>query len=413
MSKIHVCIVSQQVLPNLIPVLSDENVSGFILFAGDSTQKKQGRRLKNILESKNIECIKSVNAKNSFDYGAILAVAQKLRQQLARDYADSTWVINITNGTKVMSLALHNAFYDATQVELIYVDTQNGAIRYMSEQQVPIPMKSVIDLPTYMAAQNFIMTENPAYNVDDIDYMQNRRFLIDKVYKPNFGRMWLLSTIFNRSGSEAIKKKCLIQPISNKIKSDAIPLMSKLEDAGLFVWDRDKNTLSFENEETAFFLAGGWLEEYAYWCAVDAGATDIGINVKGYWDKDVSNNANNKPTNEFDLLLCHQNQLMVIECKTMANINEGGKGQDIVNKIEALGSNLGGLFGKSMLLSTSKVSEDDDYSQHIASRLRSYKIDVMHSRDLHNLTDKIKQWMRSCESNIVVDTSVDLIPTSA
>lgn len=402
MSKIHVCIVSKEILANIIPVLADKNVSGFISFAGDNTQKKQGRRLTEILASKNIPLIKSVNAKNSFDYPAILAVAKKLRTQLTRDYGEHTWVINLTGGTKLMSFALHAAFADAKQAELIYLDSQNGALRYVNETDQAIPTTSVIDLTTYLKAQNFIVTSNPATDVDEVEYMAQRKHLINNVFIRNIGRSWLLSSVFNGPASAVENNENkLTQPIKNKIKPDAIPFIEQLETAGLFTWDRNKKTFTFTNIESAFFLAGGWLEEYAYWCAVDAGIKNIGLNVQGYWDTDVTGENTNNPTNEFDLVLCHHNKLLVIECKTLGNINDQGKGQDIVNKIEALGNKLGGLYGSSMLLSSSKVSQDDNYSQHVASRLKSYRIDVIQSNDLRNLTEKIRTWMQKSESKII------------
>ncbi|MEI8650387.1 DUF1887 family CARF protein [Paraglaciecola sp. Hal342] len=87
------------------------------------------------------------------------------------------------------------------------------------------------------------------------------------------------------------------------------------------------------------------MKKHAYWCALEAGIEYVGLNVYGEWDMQ----ATNKPaSNEFDLACCHNNQLLVVECKALA-FNDEVKGQDIVNKIEALKSKAGGVYGKSLL----------------------------------------------------------------
>jgi hypothetical protein len=71
-------------------------------------------------------------------------------------------------------------------------------------------------------------------------------------------------------------------------------------------------------------------------------------------------------------MVCHNNQLMVIECKDLA-FNDEGRGQEIVNKIEALKSKAGGVFSKSMLVASDKLSDDNLYTQPGRDHTLSYK----------------------------------------
>ena len=400
MPSIHLCLISNNILPNLIPALSDPDIKGVITFSGDGHQNKQRRRLVDMLEAKHISQLKSFNANNSFDFATLYTTALKLVSYLQAHYADHVWKINLTAGTKPMSLAVFQALQGCPQAQFIYQDTQHKMIRTMDESTLPQANASVIDLPSYLLAHNFIMDHNAAEHPDDIEYMQQRRSLINEIFIRNIGRIWLLTTVLNFPASTAadIKKNTsLTQPLpNNKIKKDAVPLLEKLETFGLFQWDRQHQTIHFTNKESATFLAGGWLEEYAYWSAVEAGIEHIGLNVTGKWDQKVTGGEEGNTTNEFDLVLCHHNQLLVVECKALA-FNKDTNGQDIVNKIEALGKNLGGLFGKSMLLASDKLTEDSKYTKHIVDRLTSYRIDLVQSSEMRQLSYQFKQWKLSCE----------------
>lgn len=395
MQSIHVCMISGNVLPNLIPALSDKNITGVITFSGDGKERTQVQLLKGLLEKKGIELLKSVRANSSFELPVLRKTAEELRDWLLKQAPDKRWIINLTAGTKLMMLALYDVFKNQPQAELVYQDTQSGMLRNIEEPERDSPNLSALDHLSYLAAQRFDVTKEGIGSADDEAHLAERRWIIDKLIMPNIYRIWMLTTLFNHTATQVDRSGKLKQSLNAKYKfsSQIEPVLTKMEEANLFTLDRQNRTITYADKEAAKFLGGGWLEEYVYWCARDAGIEHVGINVFGEWNmKDTER----PTTNEFDVVLCHHNQLMVIECKALA-FNDEAKGQDIVNKIEALGRKAGGLFGKSMLVASDKLEEDNKYTSHIVQRLKDYKIDMLHRKNLKNLTSTLVSWKQRCE----------------
>lgn len=412
MPSIHLCLISQQVLANLIPAFSDEDIEGVIAFLGDNKEKEQKITLEELLATKNIKIINEFSAEDSFDYEKIAAVAETVKSFLIKNFPNHQWKINVTGGTKPMSFAVSSVFRGAKQAYLIYQDSQHQLIRSIDSKIPNQENKSVLNEESYLAAHNFCVQKDAAQDPDELEYMQNRKHILDNVYVRNLHQIWRLTSTLNIPASNVIdnKKQSPLKqefPPQTKSKSNVKVddpcterLLRKLEREGLYSWDANKKTITFTNREAATFLAGGWLEEYAYWCAVEAGIEHIGLNVEGEWN--ISTKDSEKGSkNEFDLVLCHRNQLLVVECKSGA-LGNLEKGQDIVNKLDALSKRIGGLYGQSMLLMKENL-QNEKHQKHlkeaIKTRLSDYKIQLVDGENLKFLTEKFKTWKTQCEQN--------------
>ena len=402
-ATLHICLISAQILPNLIPVLSDENVSGVISFSGDGREQKQRSTFETILNKNNIEIIKKVRSKSSYEIDVITTAAETLKAWLQKNEEDKIWKINLTGGTKPMSIAMHNVFKDEDKAELIYQDSQSKRILNLYTPEKTEDNKSVLDLPTYLSAQKFRIQSSSLGDQDYIDHIADRRWVIEKVFMRNAQNIGNILKVLNATGSsveenqEATLKQSFYKDKLNR--GNERPLQA-LEDANFFTLNRDKGEIIFTDYEAARFLSGGWLEEYAYWCAVDAGIEHIALNVEGYWE---DNDTDEPAYNEFDVVLCHHNQLRVIECKASA-FHDKGKGQEIVNKIETLGGKAGGLFGSSLLLATARIDTEKN-SKHIARRLKTYRTELIEHSDLPNLTGKLIEWKNRCLPKSLKETT--------
>lgn len=406
MQTLHICLISAQILPNLIPALQDKNIVGVVTFSGDGTTNIQRQTLEKLLNNNGIEVIKKLKASKSFDLPVLKEKAQELRNWLEKQATDKRWCINITGGTKPMAIAMMTVFQNCPQAEIIYQDTQSKTLLNIEDETKNQVNKSVIDIPTYLATQGFWVTSTATDHQDDIDHLQDRRYLLDKIFKPNINRAWLLTKVLNYPASEASdEKKSLSQSYYayNDPKPDAIPYLEMLEQEGLFTWDRANRTFTFSSRDAAKYLGGGWLEEYTYWAAVDAGIEHIGLSVIGEW-KTQNRTVDNVSFNEFDVVLCHNNQLLLIECKA-SSFNKEQKGQDIVNKIEALGKLAGGYYGKSMLVASNDIKEHDEHTYHVFQRLADYKIELADRSALRNLKQKLIDWKVSCEPKKALETN--------
>ena len=120
----------------------------------------------------------------------------------------------------------------------------------------------------------------------------------------------------------------------------------------MLAWEPGSEYFRFTDLAAAQFVRGGWLEDYAYHAVHDAGVHDARLGVEGTWDHQEA------MANEFDVLACHMNQLLHIECKTLRYRDENDNA--IAYKLDSLGDDVRGLFGHTWLLSAREPTETAD-----------------------------------------------------
>jgi hypothetical protein len=154
---------------------------------------------------------------------------------------------------------------------------------------------------------------------------------------------------------------------------------AELTKAGLMSWEPGDREFAFSTAEGARFIRGGWLEEYAWHIVRDARAFDARLGVEGVW-LDTK-----KTTNEFDVLACHINQLLLIECKTLQYRAENEN--EIAYKLDSLSQDVRGLFGDTWLLSARQPSDV------LTERARQARIRLIGPGDLAHLRESVLAWL--------------------
>jgi hypothetical protein len=157
--------------------------------------------------------------------------------------------------------------------------------------------------------------------------------------------------------------------------------LRKLAETHVFTWDGSK-TITFTDAESARYVGGIWLEEYVYHIARDAQPDDVRNSVEITWD-------NSKNTrNELDVLLTHNNRMLVIECKTLRLGRDFQKDTDILYKIDSLGDDLKGLFGETWLVSAREPTAG------MLDRAKDRRIRILGPSHLKSLRQEIRHWMQ-------------------
>jgi len=171
-----------------------------------------------------------------------------------------------------------------------------------------------------------------------------------------------------------------------QIVGDASPseLIHQLVSANLCTID-DKH-ITFTSENAARYLGGAWFEEYAYVTAIELGIEHVAMSVEGHWLG--KNNIDSSVSNELDLVLIHNNQMLIIECKTI-NWQKNKKGQDTVLKLESLIRNLGGSHAQGILLSLF------EFESHSHDRIKNIKgLSLLDKDAIYGLENQLKQWQK-------------------
>lgn len=376
MQHVHINLVSNQLLPNLIPALGDNACTHVILVLGDHTLKARAEALADMYRDRDIE-VTLFEGRSSHDVAALKQQAREVIDRLSTEFAGMRWILNATGGTKPMSLTFTNAFnqynimakahaepgQDPNWALIIYTDSQNKAIPILNDedglQLPPLPYQSVLSLDQLLEANGFMMTDAiDATNDDAVVAREALSRFLAKHYSKEKNPQMLGQLHFHASEAAKDYPNTATQILSHAPFNTWAKLYQRLADEGLIEWSEGEQEITFTSYEACRYLAGMWLEELTYLLAKGAGFEEVMMNVEGVWgDRHdranflTENTASKGKNNEFDVLVRHNNQLLTIECKAVNWQSKFANSQDVTQKLDNLSRKLGGVYGQSLLVS--------------------------------------------------------------
>jgi len=394
-TDIHVCLVSDQLLPNLIPILMDRPVKVYLVSSVAMTAREKDKDLQRLLRKRDIE-VENRRQAPSAGIEDIRKFAKKLCGQILAKNRGASVVLNATGGTKLLSMGFVEAFrkeLEGYALRIIYTDTEHQVI----ESLVPMNraaerMRGVLDVPTYLAAQGMRLEDSACEDASWRDFVERRKPLTEYLVSDcqQLSELFgvLDGLVHGANGSHSVSlpggntlgnaKRCLRSQPGGEWRR----AFGKMVNFGLIRWNGDKE-VEFLSEHAARYLSGTWLEEYAWHVAREVGLEDVRSSARCRWERYSGSDA---PQNEFDLLAVHNNRLLLAECKT--GKFAGGDQQNIASKLESLGRNAGGLFGSSLMLSAR------DVPQNMRARLKSLGIGFLEGENLRELPKALSAFVK-------------------
>ena len=382
---IHVCLISAQAAPNLLPILDSEFKPKKVIFLVSKTMKQRAEYLAKTFEKLNVK-VKLKNISDEFNFGLMEEEIFKL----VEEYENESIALNVTGGTKLMSIAAENAF-SALGKPIFYIDTDSNHILFISknEEQKWLPnleMKAKNKIDIYLSAygSTVLSTQNP---IEREKYLPAIEPFIKNYdnYTQVIPLLNLHATLSQSNGYKSEYTK------DNKKIGKLDELLLGLDYQGLLNYDGQ--TIDFKNREIKTFLNGGWLEDYTYFQLKEiANIEDIACgadvaNHKFKLGKNEYSSENKGNKNEFDIVFMAKNKLHIIECKTQLMDKNGGiKADDILYKLETL-KDYGGLMTKKCLVSYFEVPEQ------VKNRANFLNIEIIQGKDLQRLKSKIQEWI--------------------
>ncbi len=383
MSEVHVCLVSDQLLANLIPALVRQPRKAHLMVSTEKVEK--GQRLAQLLTATGVE-VTWYDQVPDADFTRIFEYARRVSASIKAEHSTELILVNVTGGNKLMAFGFLVAFRSAG-AEIIYLDTAHNRLEIIGESNSLEPVPNVLDVKTYLAAQGFHYESAESEDAGWKDRCLQRREVTEFLGR-HAGQLLLLFRGLNQiiwrwsqnavSDSSDPTHAFRYRPLGRL--SEAIKLLSEYE---LLQWDGDRR-IQVDMEKHGDYLSGRWLEEYAWLCARDCGFADVQSGVRGYW----RSGKHGPVSNEFDVLAIHDNRMLLIECKT-ARLDGRGRaivGQDLVTKIESLGRNASGLFGTTLLVAARDVEPS------VAARCQAWNIALRAADDLAHLRDDLQTW---------------------
>jgi len=391
-TRIHVVLVSDQVLANLIPALMDRPDRVVAVCTHEMASRGLDRRLQTQLKR---EAIAAEVKSGAPDVGIrqIQEFALQLAAELDNDHPGAEIVLNATGGTKLMSLGFVEVFRGLASA-ILYTDTAHRRIELLPNSQGevtdPLPMTDVLDVPGYLAAQGFRYQSAVS---DDIGWRERSagrksasKYLGRSLANPHIQEfVGVINALADQAlervpGTDEERLAEPRQPLRNSPWGDWAKALAELARAGLVDWRDGEDQVTFVDAEAALFLRGGWLEEYAWHIVKDGHVHDVRMGVRGVWEN------TQEASNEFDVLACHLNQLLFIECKTLRY--RDGNDNEIAYKVDSLGRDARGLFGETWLLSAREPTEV------LVERAGQGRIRIIGPMDLPRLREIVRGWMR-------------------
>ena len=347
MYSIHICLVSEQSIPNLLPVFSSQCRVDKVIYICSGYFKANGKveALSQIIKSQKVD-VQVYDLKDAYSKPEVEALVEQIIDE--NNGEETSISLNVTGGTKLMSLAAYEVCYSLGK-PIYYVD--KNILRWLYNAPAP-------DLDTEQLDGK--LTINQILNSYSVDVIQKNRkkvsdrsqFLINKLINNHQNNPTLIKTL-NYHAMLAKKTPDLSSTINDKEWGNPMfrGLLEHLEHDGLL--ERlSKNRIRFNSEESRFFLNGGWLEDYVFFVLQQIQTSnpelinDVARSVEIQF-KDKMTKQSTK--NELDVVFVKDNQLFIIECKTKIipknpSNKQDGETQAMIYKLGSLLKSLGGII---------------------------------------------------------------------
>ncbi len=373
--SIHVILVSQEPLANAIPVFFYKPKAVVAVCTDMVVKKELDKKLIASFGRHNINVKNEVNAPDAI-LSDVRAWASELLIRLKRDYPGEDIVLNLTGGNKIMSLGFWEAFREE-KCRIIYTDTTHNRIEMLKEGIAPpvppTPLENVLNVPTYLSIQGFEFISSSSDHEEWRKNTLSRKDLTQYLAQ----QASTLGSLFSSFNFMAHKEILTFRQIPH---GNWVPALLKLVTHNLIRWEIRQKEFEFVDDSARYFLNGGWLEEYAYLQA-DGKFFDVKSNVK-------VQSQTNHVENEFDLVVCHQNKLAIVECKTgnlEGKYSENNNATDIAYKAETLRQAVGGRLAQTIIVTAQTPSEG------LIERARNLSIKLLGPNELQKLQSYLKQ----------------------
>lgn len=309
-----VSVLSQQAAPNYLVIRELFQKGDSLLFISSRTMFPKLKVIESSLADLEITVDSVVFSDDDAEEKWNL-MSREIETKLTKD---RKYLVNLTGGTKFMSLAIQKVFekYDS---QFYYLPLpKNYLLRPMQNDDEKTPLKYRLKVKEYMELYGLSLTrytdrlsQTKSFTDGFFDFFVNHlgkdAEIIEKLRKYR-DRNMKISEIENE-GSDQFPQ---IQGLSEFIKKINFPL-------------RESGLLSkYESR----YLTGGWFEEYTFSFIKERLQPD---NIF----LDVTFKTENGQGNELDVVFTLNNKLYVIECKT-GGVNRAGEAAPIIYKAAAL-----------------------------------------------------------------------------
>lgn len=362
MKTILISLVSDHTIPNILAVhhfKPDE-----LLFISTKKMEKKNK-VEAILMTLDRFGLKYQNNPLIVREDSILDCHKKIGNWID-EKEDAEFVVNLTGGTKIMSIATYEFFKDYSS-KMIYIPIpKNEFIVPFPKKRPGEPVKLDLRLNVieYLTAYGLTVVNEShldSYREDAIKRKELSNWIANNYDKLKNLLMWLCGIL----RTHRKKKQFIFKDKFFGSSSEEEQLLSRLNFA------YNKGTVSKEIDKSEInYLTGGWLEEFCFVNVLELVGRGIDDAVIGL---QLMNSQGGN--NEFDIMFTRDNALYFIECKSLDQ-NEDKK-TDALYKVGALQKEFG-LRIESFFVTTSPyILKNEKIKQSIRARAEQFKTTII------------------------------------
>ncbi len=351
-NKLIVILVSEQTVPNVQFLKwyfrnNLQTVDLLFVSTNKMEQKQKSEYILNALDylSRYINESKVV----CVDENSIEDLREKV-SKLFSGWEHSSFEVNITGGTKLMSLAAYEFFKEMENCEIFY-QPLNQNLQRLFPAYADFSVSQLLTLEEYMKAHGISLRYD---NKCLMDYDFNSG-VYEKVIKQNRDLIKPVIALQNNSYFRNIFKR------KDSVNLNQVPDEKYVTPEGKHI-DKDEvidaiKAFGFDVEKLSRdelrYITGGWFEEFVYQKVKNENNLpdeNIALNVR--IEKGHDNN-------ELDVVYIQDNRLHVIECKSFLEGSEGTKVlNDALYKLQAIMKSKFGLNASPHLYTQSVVEKE-------------------------------------------------------
>lgn len=358
MANILVSLISDQAIPNL-EMIKEKSVDAYLFILTEQMKEKLGW-LKEAAGLNNSAIIEELIV-NPFSFEDI----EKKLSDIVSD--DHHYLVNLTGGTKIMSLAVSD-FFKNIDCELFYVPGRNNSyFRLLPGIKKPVfPFTTSITLEEYVIAYGFTIKKKGQL-LTTPEKTENIFYYFLNLFNPEID-IEPLKLIHGRRGKN----------MNNIDDTSGIPTFLNR----LSYIPKVPNRL---NSQETRYLTGDWFEDYIYNLVKEfytLNDEEIGVG----WE--LQKGEHNTP-NEFDILFIKDKKLNIIECKTSVLLSEPTEKKNIITetiyKVDSL-KNKFGLLAKTNIITLTDLNELDHSIKKSIERAEENRIGLFSKKDFQDET---------------------------
>ena len=332
----HFCLISHELLPNLLPVLDPLlRPDKVVMAVSDQMLERAGWLEKELLE-KGI-AVEKVRIENAHQISQL----EETFLSWLKEHADEKVLLNVTGGTKPMAIAAQEAFGQLDK-PVFYVNVQNDEVMWLRQKYPSNILEPKILLKNVLAVHG--------YTIDERE--NNKASAAWNKLSVTLGKKagdWVSEIAVLKSYCDDAQSTGRLD--QGKISPPDCPSMQKvLQLLYECKITSSPHRLMFVSKSACQFIKSDWLEYYAYNVVKSMASTqDVRMDVNIISSRGVRN--------QLDVAFLARNRLFLVECKVFSFAKSSSRDlTEAIYQLETLGKT-GGLRTRGVLVSYKDIGK--------------------------------------------------------